>query len=573
MKLKLPGLILGALFFLVSCATTRTTPYRNSFLPPAPQAVPPHAFIEPRFEPQLYAASTPHIVLKSMPPVPRATEADFRLQRAEQRFQAGRIAYQQGRLEDARREFDLAVDALLTAPSSLPERARLERRLEQIVEAIYQMDLSLASAAAESEDKVAFDQSPLDELLELTFPVDPNLKGKVSREVRSTASQLPLEENDTVLAYVNFFSSERGRRRILYGLQRSGKYRDMILRVLAEEGVPQELIFLAQAESAFLPRAVSYRAAAGMWQFVRDRGREYGLSQTPFADERLDPEKATRAAARHLRDLFHQFGDWYLAMAAYNCGPGCVDRAVARTGYADFWTLARMGALPRETQNYVPLILAMTIVAKNAKDYGLEDLKFDPPLEYETVELESPTNLALVADATGATVEQLRELNPALLKSIAPAGYSLHVPVGASEPLAAVLNRIPSANRGSWRAHRVSSGETLMMVAKRYGAAPASIASANPGAEFSDGDWVAIPAAMKAEPPQRPTAPRKFARNRAPARSSTIARNSKAASGKAAARRDVQLASARKSVPVRPAAVRPANRSVKGKPVLTAGLR
>src|SRR5690606_25332672 len=159
----------------------------------------------------------------------------------------------------------------------------------------------------------------------------------------------------------------------------------------------QELIYMAQAESGFLPRAVSHKAAVGMWQFVKARGREYGLTQTPYADDRLDPEKATRAAARHLRDLYAKFGDWYPAIAAYNCGDGCVDRAIQRTGYADFWELRRRNAVPRETSNYVPIILAMTIMHKNAKDYGLDDIQPDEALQYDTIEMQASTHLALVA--------------------------------------------------------------------------------------------------------------------------------------------------------------------------------
>ncbi len=160
----------------------------------------------------------------------------------------------------------------------------------------------------------------------------------------------------------------------------------MIQRILDEEGVPQELIHLAQAESGFIPRAVSRKAAGGMWQFVKLRGKQYGLMQTAYTDDRMDPEKATRAAARHLHDLYNEFGDWYLAIAAYNCGPGVVEKAVERTGYADFWELRNRGVLPAETTNYVPIILAMTIMEKNAAEYGLEGSAMDPPLEYDTVE-------------------------------------------------------------------------------------------------------------------------------------------------------------------------------------------
>ena len=162
-----------------------------------------------------------------------------------------------------------------------------------------------------------------------------------------------------------------------------------------------------------------------MWQFVQWRGRQYGLNQTAYTDDRLDPEKATRSAARHLHDLYEKFGDWYLAIAGYNCGDGCVEKAVQRTGYADFWDLRARNAIPKETTNYVPIIVAMTIMHKNAKDYGLEDIEIDPPLTYDTIELEAPTHLALVADIADRPVSDIRELNPSLLNSVAPAGYAV----------------------------------------------------------------------------------------------------------------------------------------------------
>ena len=227
----------------------------------------------------------------------------------------------------------------------------------------------------------------------------------------ATVSQLPLSVNDAVLGYINYFSN-RGHKTLIAATQRSGRYRPMIQRILDEEGVPQELIHLAQAESGFIPRAVSRKAAGGMWQFLAWRGQEYGLMQTRYTDDRMDPEKATRAAAHHLHDLYNEFGDWYLAIAAYNCGPGVVEKAVERTGYADFWELRARGVLPAETTNYVPIILAMTIMEKNAAEYGLEDVQFDPPLEYDTIDVTAPTSLALVADITDTSMTQLAGIEP-----------------------------------------------------------------------------------------------------------------------------------------------------------------
>src|SRR5947207_14541692 len=250
--------------------------------------------------------------------------------------------------------------------------------------------------------------------MQMTFPVDPKLKDKVREQVAATVSQLPLSVNDSVLSYINYFSN-RGRRTLLNGLQRSGKYRPMIQRVLDEEGVPQELIHLAQAESGFYPRAMSRKAAGGMWQFVKFRGNQYGLKQTLYTDDRMDPEMATRAAARHLRDLYKEFGDWYLAIAAYNCGPGVVEKAVERTGHADFWELRERRVLPLETTNYVPIILAMTIMEKNAAEYGIARFQLEAPLEYGTVVTPGVTSLALVADIVDVAVAGLGEISPSSL--------------------------------------------------------------------------------------------------------------------------------------------------------------
>jgi len=336
----------------------------------------------------------------------------------------------------------------------------------------------------------------------MTFPVDPKLKDRVKEQVEATASQLPLSVTDAVLGYINYFSG-RGHKTMIAGLERAGRYRPMIQRVLQEEGIPQELIHLAQAESGFLPRAVSLKAAAGMWQFVAWRGNQYGLKQTRYTDDRLDPERATRASARHLHDLYNIFGDWYLAIAAYNCGPVVVERAVERTGYADFWELRRRNVLPVETTNYVPIILAMTIMSKNAAEYGLEGVVPDSPVEYDTVEVTSPTHLALVADLTEAPMTELLELNPALLRGVAPGGYALHVPKGTGSTLSASLELIPAERRASWRMHKVATGETLASISRRYGMSPGAIAAANglTAASFASspasGERLVIPAVYR----------------------------------------------------------------------------
>jgi membrane-bound lytic murein transglycosylase D len=367
------------------------------------------------------------------------------------------------------------------------------------------LDLTGLGASAGMEEG-KFEKAPLEDILQMTFPVDPRLKDKVREQVAATVSQLPLAVNDAVLGYIHYFSG-RGHKTLVGGLQRSGRYRPMIQRILDEEGLPRELIHLAQAESGFIPRALSRRAAGGMWQFLKWRGNEYGLQQTRYADDRMDPEKATRAAARHLRDLYQEFGDWYLAMAAYDCGPVVVERAVERTGYADFWEIRSRGVLPLETTNYVPVILAMTIMEKNAAEYGLDGIQLDPPLAFDTMKVSAPTSLALVSDLTDTPGAEIAALNPAILKGIVPEGYPLRVPKGSGNQLLAALQLIPAEHRNSWRVHRVGAGETLASIGKRYAALPSSIVAANhlPSAQAAEGDRLLIPAALRVETPVRRT--------------------------------------------------------------------
>lgn len=483
------------LVFLASCATSsRPQQFRTFFLPPqhppasnSEEAVP----NPPKLHSDLYANEAPAITTSFPDALPRPSDADFLLKRAEERIAAGRLSYQNGQTAEARRDFNRALEILLAAPENLPDRARIERRIEDMVDSLYRYD---ADASSVEDDQVSYDKAPRDSILELTFPVDPSLRNKIKEQIRATTSQLPLEESDAVTGAINFFSSERGKKIIAAGLRRQGRYKDMIERILAEEGLPQELIFVAQAESGFMPRAVSNKSCVGLWQFAKFRGKEYGLNQTTATDDRMDPEKATRAAARHLHDLYEHFGDWYLALAAYDCGPGCVDHAVMRTGYADYWTLRRLHVFPvKETDNYVPVILAMVIMSKNAKDYGLDNLDLDRPMEFDTIELQTPTHISLVAEALERPVAELKDLNPALLRSVAPAGYALHVPKGTLPALESAFAVIPPNRRDTWRIHRVQEGETFAGLAKRFNAQTATVSSANHETLPAAGEWAAIP--------------------------------------------------------------------------------
>jgi membrane-bound lytic murein transglycosylase D len=483
-----------AAFSTTACISNQQSRFQNYFLPPMPRTAPVPLQLEeaPSLATNVYLQELPALA----PPVaaPRRPRGDMLVQQAGQVFDSGRRLYRSGDVAGARREFDHAVDLMLEASDqNLIDRPDFEKKLDEMIDSIHRIDLAGMGASANAEPE-QFVQTPLEDILQLTFPVDPKLKDKVREQVSATVSDLPLMVTDAVLGYLHFFDT-RGRNTMLAGIERAGRYRPMIQRILDEEGIPEELIHLAQAESGFMPRAMSHKAAGGMWQFLTWRGHEYGLAQTRFSDDRLDPERATRAAARHLHDLYNEFGDWYLALAAYNCGPVVVEKAVERTGYADFWELRNRGVLPVETTNYVPIILAMTIMEKNPAAYRLEGVRVDPPLEYDTIEVSTSTSLALIADMADSPLPEIQALNPAILKGLTPPGYALHVPKGTGDQLMASLQMIPPEHRNAWRIHRVLSGETLASIVKKYHLPANSLLAANKllKPEVREGDRLIVP--------------------------------------------------------------------------------
>ncbi|MDA1313594.1 MAG: LysM peptidoglycan-binding domain-containing protein [Acidobacteria bacterium] len=343
------------------------------------------------------------------------------------------------------------------------------------------------------EDELAL----IDELNDVAIPDDFDLEAFRQERLKNTESELPLVLNSQVVKFINYFTGSRGKKTVINTLERAGAFRGLIEKILEEEGVPGEIFHLAQAESGFRPKARSRVHATGMWQFMKFRGRQYGLRQDKYVDERYDPEKATRAAARHLLDLYIEFGDWYLAMAAYNGGPNRIKRAVERTNSTDFWEHSRRRFLRRETSNYVPIILAMAYVGKNLDMYGIEIKDPAPPLEYDTIETDSEIHLDLIADLADTTAETIKQLNPALLRSATPPySYDLRLPTGSGETFLSRLEAIPSDKRLAWRRHQVKEGESLAVVAKRYRVNESQILAHNPIEEdkLGSGDWLTIPA-------------------------------------------------------------------------------
>jgi len=461
-----------------------------------PVAHPPVAANDPAPPPEVKPPAPPPVQTQAKPAEPADPVTEV-IAKVETLYQAGQREYANGHNDIAKQHFTEAFNLLQGSPANVRTDQRFQREMDRVLEGMNNLELAAQAEAPAAEQKS--EPAPIDEANEVSnYPVDPNVKAKAAAEIKATHSDLPLMLTDQVASYINYFSN-RGRGTLEHALQRSGRYRGMIERTLKEEGVPQDLIYLAQAESGFHPYAVSRAGARGIWQFMGSRARAYDLHHDPWVDERQDPEKSTRAAARHLKDLYNQFGDWYLAMAAYNSGPGTVQSAVKRTGYADFWELYKRNVLPKETRNYVPIIVAVTIMAKNPEQYELESIVRDHEIVYDTVKINYPVDLRLVAEAVDASVDDLQDLNPSLLRMLTPKGrYDLHLPAGTSEKFQTSIASIPPDMRAWWRLHTVGSGDTLMSVARHYHTTARIIAEANEldlGADLEAGTKLVVPIA------------------------------------------------------------------------------
>ncbi len=424
-------------------------------------------------------AQAPSQPLTAQAAQPSDAVVDTLIARVEKEFQKGQENWKAGHRDAAKENFNRAFDLLLTGPVGVHADERLERDFDKLVDSVSAFEIS-AVEAGEALTEQRSEPAPIDEANDVTFPVDPKIKAVAEAELGKTPSDLPLVMNDQVASFINYFST-RGHAVIENALAHSGRYREMIRRTFKEEGVPQVLIYLAQAESGFHSLALSRAGARGLWQFMASRASGYGLERNFWVDERQDPEKSTRAAARHLKDLYAQFGDWYLAMAAYNSGPGTVQKAVQRTGYADFWELYRRNVLPGETRNYVPIIVAMTIMAKNPAQYGLDRVTPEPPMTFDVVKIDYQVDLRLVAECVETSVTALQELNPAMLRLTTPkdAVFALRLPTGTVDRYQQQIAAIPTEMRVWWHYHKVQPGETVADLAKKYRTSASAIAEAN----------------------------------------------------------------------------------------------
>jgi membrane-bound lytic murein transglycosylase D len=483
----------GALLCLAGCedSARNVAPHRPAVIQAATvQQASPGVKAGPKIGVLPLVPSRRHTVfLALMPP----DGVDRLAQQVRVLFAAGEQEAKAGNNEAARQDYDHALDLLLAGGFDISRQPALSELFNQIMSSLSSVQSAAQDAEANEPTGVPPQQqnqpSPLDQITAITSlsgeeipaaPADAGLKTNAERELQAVPHNLPLTLTDPVLTFLKFFQTERGRAIVENGLRRAGRYREMIQRVLAQEGMPSDLMYLAQAESAFQPQALSRAGARGLWQFMAYRGKQYGLEHSWWVDERQDPEKATRAAAHHLRDLYEIFGDWYLVMAAYDSGPGAVQHAVERTGYADFWELYKLNVLPQETRNYVPIILALTLISKDPARYGIEFVP-DEPLQVDRVQPGHPLDLRLVSETIDVDLDALRLLNPQLLRLVTPNDprFVLQIPAGKAEEFEKGMAEIQPENWVSWHRHRVEQGETLSSIARRYRISVASLAEAN----------------------------------------------------------------------------------------------
>src|SRR2546421_2064473 len=451
------------------------------------------------------------------------------IERANDHFRKGKLNLEDSKRYEARDEFDKAVDEVLTSGLDVRANQRLQTFYLELVERIYREEVPMIQTAPQqtnatpvvaqsapnaNAEKVeiaqaqgpkqvvigfrlqGFDPSPLDPLSKLILTNDEQKVSDAQLDALEQAKNsldFNISINPLVQQYINYYQG-RGRSTMEAGLRRSGRFMKIARETFRREGVPEDITWLGQVESAWSPKARSWAAASGLWQFVRSTGTQYGMRQTAWVDERNGIEKPTYASAQYLKDLARRYnGDWLLAMAAYNTGALNVDRAISRAGEANYWKIYPY--IAQETRNYVPNILAVIMIAKNPEKYGFHSIRPEMPMSFETIPVSSSTSLRLVADATGTSVDAIQALNPELRRDVTPRGesYNLRVPSGTSKQLASLLKRVPSDRSDSTRVISIVPGEDLQSVANRTGVSVATLQAMNGGVDLKTATRLLVP--------------------------------------------------------------------------------
>ena len=417
-------------------------------------------------------------------------------------FQNGQRELQEGHLEMAKSEFNTALEVLLASPFGARTEPRIREQFDRLVERISAFEVTALAQGDGFAAKSVDEPASIDDILALSMfepPATSETTEAVEEDLRETVHDIDIPLNKKVLSFVELFSG-RLKGHLEEGLSRGARYLPMIQEVFRAEGLPLDLAYVPLIESAFKPNAVSRAKAKGIWQFMQGTGLENGLKHDWYIDERSDPEKATYAAANYLKVLNKMFGgDWHLALASYNGGPGRVQRAMKQSGKQDFWSLtATTRYLPRETRDYVPLILAAVIVARNPGQYGLDIRPMEAP-DYETVTLPSAVDLRRVAEWSGAPVQAIQDLNPELRRWTTPVratDYELRVPAGTGDLVRIALADADPDELAPLNRHTVKKGETLLSISRKLNVSRTDLAEANylrPTAPLAAGQQLIIP--------------------------------------------------------------------------------
>ncbi len=460
-------------------------------------------------------------------------------------FKEGLMAITENRRSDAGEKFDKSVEVFLMSGVNVSRNDKLKNCYNQLIETVYRMefpsgsqqpqirslsatcgwgwndnDYKLADTVAklvltapvetnnntglitsapnnlihsnnlQGFNEQKFEASPLDELakLELTQdeqqiennPVAEQQYQYIQYAVSNKSLGFSFQVHPMIQQFVNYYQA-RGRSTMETGLYRSGMFMRMARRIFREEGIPENVAWLGQVESAWKPQAMSWASASGLWQFIPGTGARFGLRKTAQVDERNSFEKATKASAQYLKFLANRYrGNWELALAAYNSGEGNVDRAIRRAGVPNFWVAYPY--LPKETRNYVPNILATILIANSPQQYGFGHVRPAPQLIYDQVRVPPSTNLSLLAQSSDTTVEYLRYLNPELRTNMSPSEpYIIRVPPGKANDVVAVFKKLPKANLNTASITKTSAGENWQNIANRTGVSVEELQAANGG--------------------------------------------------------------------------------------------
>jgi peptidoglycan lytic transglycosylase D len=432
------------------------------------------------------AASQPAASADPAPPQPSEDPVQTLIATSDRHFKAGQQELEQGHFDAAKQEFNRAIEVLIESPFGGRMEPHIREHFDRLVDRISTYEVR-ALAAGDGFTEKKYEPASIDELLALstTFggTVAPaELKSTVQSDLETSGHDISIPLNQRVLSYIELFQG-RLHDFIEEGLRRGTKYLPMIQNVFRAEGLPLDLAYVPLVESAFKPNALSRANAKGVWQFMTGTALENGLRRDWFIDERSDPEKATVAAAKYLRTLSDLFGgDWHLALASYNGGPGRLQRAMKTARLDDFWSLAsKPKLLPRETREYVPMILAAIVIARNPAQYGF-DFEAEPPASFEKVTLPRPVDLRRIAEWTERSIDEIQALNPELRRWTTPAqddGYQLKVPAGTADVVLARLEETPATELATLKYYVVKRGETLPVIARKLHVGKADLADAN----------------------------------------------------------------------------------------------